>query len=1015
METVLDTYQQVVHSNATITASGSSVVAMNFGHKEVTLVVNVTAAPTGTTPSITFTVQEVDPGNGTTVIGSAKSGSALTGIATQTITLPVMVGGDIVVTWTVTGTTPSFTGVYATLVNKGPSPAIYDQAGNGPVAVKAASTAVAAADPSLAVGLSPNSPLPTGANTIGVVNQGTAATVANSWNVEITDGTHGPVAVKAASTAAAATDPSLVVALSPNSPTPGVADLTATGALGALNAAVTLTTAGLKTVGFQLAAGTLIGTIVPEVSFDGGTTWNATFFDQNNKVSSIVFASANTAQAGTLVGEGGSGQVRVRVSAFTSGTANITLRASEIDDPSDIYGGLVGAAVQPPTAAQVAGWDGTTYRVPTVKAGSTALAATDQPLAVALHPSSPLPAGTNIIGALSANQSVNVAQVGGAATATAASGVQKVGVVGNAGATLDATLAAGTAPTDGLGVLIQYNTTQPAPTAAQTLSLQSDQAGNLLTFPGAQTKAGAAWTSATAINTLQFPTGTATVGAALGGGAVLVQLDQTTTLTGGAVTFQGTYDGANWVTIPTAQVVNPQTFAQLTNPYTFVATTNQPFLILLQGFQQVRLNLTTVITGTGSVTPNWTLLLQSPLGASNTVQGLAAAGIAPIGNPLPLGVVAPSGNMENVVGGSDGEVGVALMGNDSSVHSNSTITTSGSTTITKSFYGVQQINLIVNVKNAPTGTTPTITYTVQELDPGDGATTMGNSSSTTTISGTGVFTAGLQTSTSSAIKVSWTVTGTTPSFTGVYATVVSKATPATQTTSTTSTTSTPGTSPGYITTSAKTNVALQASTYNEQSANFTGSVKSASASDASAGTGAQTITIYWMNATGTTTGTETATMNGTTAVNLVTTTKCFIEKIVTATVGSTGSNVGAITLFSAAAGGGTAVALMNATDNQTFLGHHYVVSGKTSHVTDMTGITNSSNQSTFTLTAVSIPVAGLPVLQVSDWVNGSQTFQIQRTYGQQILVVGPARMQMFVAPGATASILSHGTFDYFDQ
>jgi hypothetical protein len=47
-------------------------------------------------------------------------------------------------------------------------------------------------------------------------NQGTANSLANAWTAELTDGTHGPAAVKAASTAAIATDPALVVAISPN-------------------------------------------------------------------------------------------------------------------------------------------------------------------------------------------------------------------------------------------------------------------------------------------------------------------------------------------------------------------------------------------------------------------------------------------------------------------------------------------------------------------------------------------------------------------------------------------------------------------------------------------------------------------------------------------------------------------------------------------------------------------------------------------------------------------------------
>lgn len=91
--------------------------------------------------------------------------------------------------------------------------------GTSTAVLKAASTAAAAADPSVVVALSPNSPLPAGSSTIGAVNQGTAAVTANAWPIKVTDGTNS-AAVKAASTAALAADPSLVVALSPNSPVP---------------------------------------------------------------------------------------------------------------------------------------------------------------------------------------------------------------------------------------------------------------------------------------------------------------------------------------------------------------------------------------------------------------------------------------------------------------------------------------------------------------------------------------------------------------------------------------------------------------------------------------------------------------------------------------------------------------------------------------------------------------------------------------------------------------------------
>jgi hypothetical protein len=66
-----------------------------------------------------------------------------------------------------------------------------------------------------------------------------------------------------------------------------------------------------------------------------------------------------------------------------------------------------------------------------------------------------------------------------AAQTTAANLLCKADIVGNAGATLDATVGAATAPTNGLAVLSQYNSSAPAPTAAQTMALQSDAYGNL--------------------------------------------------------------------------------------------------------------------------------------------------------------------------------------------------------------------------------------------------------------------------------------------------------------------------------------------------------------------------------------------------------------------------------------------------------------------------------------------------------------------------------------------------------
>ena len=131
---------------------------------------------------------------------------------------------------------------------------------------------------------------------------------------------------------------SLPVVLASDSTLPLTPVTTATGALGALNAAVTIVLAGQTSVGFQLAAGTLIGTIVPEISLDGGATYNTAYFDDVNSAltQSIVFTVANTAQTRTIVCMGGATHARVRVTVFTSGTATLTFNASQITDPTRI-------------------------------------------------------------------------------------------------------------------------------------------------------------------------------------------------------------------------------------------------------------------------------------------------------------------------------------------------------------------------------------------------------------------------------------------------------------------------------------------------------------------------------------------------------------------------------------------------------------------------------------------------------------------------------------------------------
>jgi hypothetical protein len=111
--------------------------------------------------------------------------------------------------------------------------------------IKAASTAAVATDPALVVTISPNTPLPAGSNAIGTVLLGSADNTVG--RVKLTDGTNVGT-VKAASTAAIATDTSLVAALSPNTPLPAGANL-----IGSVNAVPPTLTKGTQgATGFSM-------------------------------------------------------------------------------------------------------------------------------------------------------------------------------------------------------------------------------------------------------------------------------------------------------------------------------------------------------------------------------------------------------------------------------------------------------------------------------------------------------------------------------------------------------------------------------------------------------------------------------------------------------------------------------------------------------------------------------------------------------------------------------------------
>lgn len=484
---------------STITANGSTVV-QNMNGAACYLIVNIKNAPTGSSPTLQFTVQDIDPVDQATVLGSPTTFTSITGITTQENFFSTN-AGSVKVSWTITGASASFTGVDVSTVSKSAaasSPAnigstgatapgsaglmagidgsgntkvptvssagalkvdgsavtqpvsgtITANAGTGSFTVAQATaanlnatvTGTITANIGTTNGLALDATLTSGtqkaqiydgSNVIGTTahpvkvdptgtttqpvsgtvtsNIGTtnglaldATLTGGTQTTKVTDGTN-TATVKAASTAAVATDKALVVAISPNNsltvsnpsvgtigstaPTSGTyvgalnsggvnmsplnldasgnlkisgslggaSDTTASGSLGALNAAVQVTMAGQSGVGMQLAAGTLIGTITPQISYDGGTTWVVAYFRNpitNVTSASITFAASNGALAETIIDPGGASHARVTVTLYTSGTVTCNLRAVTNQDLIQLMAGTDTSGV--PQIPQVA-------------------------------------------------------------------------------------------------------------------------------------------------------------------------------------------------------------------------------------------------------------------------------------------------------------------------------------------------------------------------------------------------------------------------------------------------------------------------------------------------------------------------------------------------------------------------------------------------------------------------------------------------------------------------------------
>lgn len=105
------------------------------------------------------------------------------------------------------------------------------------------------------------------------------------------------------------------------------------GTLGALNDTVTLSIGNYTTAGFTLLSGTLAATILLDLSFDGGTNWVVgTLLDPSTSLISTgnVVTNPNPVIVRSIIVNSGVTHVRIRVSAYTSGTANAVITASSV-------------------------------------------------------------------------------------------------------------------------------------------------------------------------------------------------------------------------------------------------------------------------------------------------------------------------------------------------------------------------------------------------------------------------------------------------------------------------------------------------------------------------------------------------------------------------------------------------------------------------------------------------------------------------------------------------------------
>jgi hypothetical protein len=238
-------------------------------------------------------------------------------------------------------------------------------------------------------------PLPSGAATSADQTNGTAKTQLVDGSGNVIASTSNALNVDVTNTAAVSVAGTVTTATADTYPASSTITVVDTGSATAAGQNGSTIITGTATAGsyYMLAidgknvvriqvTGTWAGTLGVEVSADSGATW----VPRTAHVDGVSYDQQSvTANCLLTVDCGACTNIRARATAFASGTATVRMVSGAGSDVVRL-------------ASPIRGYDNTSGANWTLKVASTAVASTDTALAVGLHPSTPLPAGTNALG-----------------------------------------------------------------------------------------------------------------------------------------------------------------------------------------------------------------------------------------------------------------------------------------------------------------------------------------------------------------------------------------------------------------------------------------------------------------------------------------------------------------------------------------------------------------------------------------------------------------------------------------